>query len=217
MRILKKLTAGTKFMVGKKFMAGKKWLTGLAFITAAMGPHNAIAGSDYGDFARGVPETVQTLIVAGGCFWCIEKDFEKLDSVYEVVSGYAGGAKQDPTYRAHQGHREVVQIYYDPEAVSFDTLIDYYYAHVDYQDNGGQFCDRGHAYSPAIHVKTQAQRMIAQKLAPQSSVVPIEDDVKFWPAEQYHQDYYMKNPLRYKFYRASCGRDRRIRELTSGS
>ena len=195
----------------------KKLAASLTLAVAAVASYNALAGSDYGDFADGVPQTAQTLIVAGGCFWCIEKDFETLDSVYEVVSGYAGGAKQDPTYRSHAGHREVVQIYYDGDAVSFDELIDHYYRHVDYQDNGGQFCDRGYAYSPAIHVKTQAERLIAEKLAPETSVVPIEDDVRFWPAEQYHQDYYMKNPVRYKFYRTSCGRDRRVRQLNGGS
>lgn len=188
-------------------------LGALGFLGLFFGMNMASAGSDYGDFAENVPDSAQTLIVAGGCFWCIEKDFEKLDSVYEVVSGYAGGVKSDPTYRSHAGHREVVQIYYDPEAVSFETLIDYYYRHVDYQDDGGQFCDRGRAYTPAIHVKNEEQRAIAQKLAPETSLVPIEDDVKFWPAETYHQDYYMKNSLRYKFYRTSCGRDARVRAL----
>jgi len=173
----------------------------------------AYAGSDYGDFGKNVPDTSESLIVAGGCFWCIEKDFEKLDAVHEVVSGYAGGTLKNPTYQSHQGHREVVKIYYDPEAISFAELIDYYYRHVDYQDDEGQFCDRGHAYSPAIHVKTEEQRQIAKERAPATSVVPIEDDVTFWEAERYHQDYYMKNNLRYKFYRFSCGRDQRVAEL----
>jgi len=173
----------------------------------------AYAGSDYGDFGKNVPDTSESLIVAGGCFWCIEKDFEKLDAVHEVVSGYAGGTLKNPTYQSHQGHREVVKIYYDPQAISFAELIDYYYRHVDYQDDEGQFCDRGHAYSPAIHVKTEEQRQIAKERAPATSVVPIEDDVTFWEAERYHQDYYMKNNLRYKFYRFSCGRDQRVAEL----
>ena len=173
----------------------------------------AYAGSDYGDFGKNVPDTSESLIVAGGCFWCIEKDFEKLDAVHEVVSGYAGGTLKNPTYQSHQGHREVVKIYYDPQAISFAELIDYYYRHVDYQDDEGQFCDRGHAYSPAIHVKTEEQRQIAKTRAPATSVVPIEDDVTFWEAERYHQDYYMKNNLRYKFYRFSCGRDQRVAEL----
>ena len=173
----------------------------------------AYAGSDYGDFGKNVPDTSESLIVAGGCFWCIEKDFEKLDAVHEVVSGYAGGTLKNPTYQSHQGHREVVKIYYDPQAISFAELIDYYYRHVDYEDDGGQFCDRGHAYSPVIHVKTEEQRQIAKTRAPATSVVPIEDDVTFWEAERYHQDYYMKNNLRYKFYRFSCGRDQRVAEL----
>lgn len=175
--------------------------------------HVAHAGSDYGDFAEKVPDTAHSLIVAGGCFWCIEKDYEALDSVYEVVSGYAGGTKANPTYQSHEGHREVVKVYYDPARLSFEEAIAHFYSHVDYEDAGGQFCDRGYAYTPAIHVQSQEQRQIAKELAPATSVVPIEDDVQFWPAEQYHQDYYLKNPFRYKFYRTSCGRDKRVRQL----
>ena len=187
------------------------------FMAASFAIAPAYAGSDYGDFAKNLPENAASIIVAGGCFWCIEKDFEKLDSVYEVVSGYAGGRIKNPTYYNHSGHREVVQIHYNPEAISFAELVDYYYQHVDYQDDGGQFCDRGHAYSPAIHVKNEEERQIATQRAPASSVVPIENDVKFWQAERYHQDYYMKNPLRYKYYRFSCGRDQRVAELNKGS
>ena len=106
-----------------------------------------------------------------------------------------------------------MQVHYNPDATDFETLIAYYYDHIDYQDNDGQFCDRGRAYTPAIHVQNDQERMIAKRLAPQSSVVPIEDNVKFWPAEQYHQDYYLKNPFRYKFYRTSCGRDKRVKQL----
>ena len=174
-----------------------------------------LAGSDYGEFAENVPVNTETLILAGGCFWCIEKDFEKLDAVHEVVSGYAGGDKDAPTYRSHHGHREVVQVYYDPDAISFEALIDYYYRHVDYEDDAGQFCDRGRSYTPVIHVKNAEQRAIAERLAPETSVVPIEDEVKFWPAEQYHQDYYLKNPFRYKFYRSTCGRDSRVADLNA--
>ena len=194
-----------------------KKILSLPFLIVLFGAPVALAGSNYGDFAKTVPTTAQTLIVAGGCFWCIEKDFEKLDAVYEVVSGYAGGESENPTYRSHEGHREVVQVYYDPAAISYEELISYYYQHVDYEDNEGQFCDRGYAYTPAIHVKNEEQRAVAQKLAPATSVVPIENDVTFWPAEQYHQDYYMKNPFRYKFYRTSCGRDRRVKQLNEAS
>ena len=192
----------------------QKFIIAFGLMTAPiMGIFPALGGSTYGDFAENLPDTAESLIVAGGCFWCIEKDFEKLDAVYEVVSGYAGGETQNPTYRSHAGHREVVEIHYDPEAISFKELIDYYYRHVDYQDDGGQFCDRGRAYTPAIHVKNDEQRDIAIARAPKSSIVPIEDDVQFWPAEQYHQDYYLKNPFRYKFYRKTCGRDARVEAL----
>ena len=197
-----------------------KYLSALAMMSALLavtiiggGSTIASAGSDYGDFAENLPDNTKSIILAGGCFWCIEKDFEKLDAVYEVVSGYAGGTLDDLTYQSHEGHREVVQVHYNPDATDFETLIAYYYDHIDYQDDEGQFCDRGRAYTPAIHVQNDQERMIAKRLAPQSSVVPIEDDVKFWPAEQYHQDYYMKNPFRYKFYRGACGRDSRVREL----
>ena len=186
----------------------------VGFLSLSFVP-SAQAGSDYGEFAENLPQNAASLTVAGGCFWCIEKDFELLDSVYEAVSGFAGGNKQDPTYRSHTGHREVVQIYYDPEKVSFTELIDHFYRHVDYTDNGGQFCDRGHAYSPAIHVQNEEQRQIAIDRAPKGSVIPIEDEARFWPAEQYHQDYYLKNPLRYKFYRYSCGRDQRVASLNA--
>ncbi|MGC6529411.1 MAG: peptide-methionine (S)-S-oxide reductase [Candidatus Puniceispirillaceae bacterium] len=174
------------------------------------------AGSDYGDFAENVPAKAESLVVGGGCFWCIEKDFETLDAIYEVVSGYAGGDKLNPTYQSHPGHREVVKIYYDPDAITFDQLISHYYALVDYEDNEGQFCDRGRAYTPVIHVKNDTQRQIAERLAPATSVVPVEGEVKFWSAEKYHQDYYLKNKLRYKFYRSSCGRDRRVSQLNNG-
>lgn len=184
-------------------------------VSASMAP--AQAGSSYGEFAENLPDGAQSVILAGGCFWCIEQDYEKLDAIYEVVSGYAGGDKANPTYQSHAGYREVVQVHYDPAAISFEELIDYYYRHVDYQDDSGQFCDRGRAYTPAIHVKSDEERMIAEALAPDTSVVPIEDDVKFWPAEQYHQDYYLKNPFRYKFYRTTCGRDARVRALNADS
>ena len=202
----------------KAFQGGRvlRYVAGLALLsTLPLGSvfHFAYAGSNYGDFAENVPDTAHSLIVAGGCFWCIEKDYETLDAVYEVVSGYAGGTKANPTYQSHEGHREVVKVYYDPSRLSFEDMIAHYYSHVDYEDGGGQFCDRGYAYTPAIHVQSQAQRQIAEDLAPATSIVPIEDDVQFWPAEQYHQDYYLKNPFRYKFYRTSCGRDKRVKQL----
>ena len=171
------------------------------------------AGSDYGDFAENIPENAASIVVAGGCFWCIEKDFEKLSAVYEAVSGFAGGTSTNPTYESYAGHREAVEIYYNPKRISFEELIEHFYRHVDYEDNEGQFCDRGHSYSPAIFVENEEQRAIAKRLAPATSVVPIEGRSKFWAASKSHQDFYRKRPIRYKVYRTQCGRDRRVNEL----
>jgi peptide methionine sulfoxide reductase msrA/msrB len=158
---------------------------------------------------------VVELIVAGGCFWCVESDFEKIDGVHEVVSGYTGGTLENPTYENHAGHREAVKIIYDSEQVDFKYLIEYYFKHVDFEDNEGQFCDRGHAYSPAIYVSNQEEYEIAKSLSPFSSKVEILDKTKFWDAEEYHQNFYEKNPIQYRFYRYRCGRDERISELNS--
>jgi peptide-methionine (S)-S-oxide reductase len=110
-------------------------------------------------------------------------------------------------------HREAAQIIYDPTLISFADLVRHVYATIDYEDNDGQFCDRGRSYAPALYYKTQEQAEIAASLAPASSIVPIEPETEFFPVRTEHQDYYKKNPLRYKFYRSRCGRDRRIEEL----
>lgn len=162
-----------------------------------------------------------TAIFAGGCFWCVESDFEKLDGVIEVVSGYTGGDLQNPTYRAHGQHVEGTKIIFNPDVISYDALLTHYWTHVDPTDSGGQFCDRGHAYIPVIYARPDQQQqaedskahIIATKPFPQDIAVPILPAKEFWDAEEYHQDYYKKNPVRYKFYRNGCGRDQRIASL----
>ena len=163
---------------------------------------------------------------AGGCFWCVESDFDTVPGVARTVSGYTGGLLIDPTYQqvtaGRTGHREAVQIFYDPEEVSYATLLEVFWRSVDPTDGGGQFCDRGQSYETAIYASSPEQRRLAEdsKRALEQSgvldrpiVTPIEDAGPFYPAEDYHQDYYKKNPIRYKLYRYGCGRDARVKEL----
>ena len=167
----------------------------------------------------------QEAIVAGGCFWCVESDFETVTGVTEVISGYSGGSLANPTYkqvgRGGTGHIEVAKIIFDPTLISYRELMDKYWMTVDPTDAGGQFCDRGQSYETAIFV-TPSQRAEAEasKLALSTSgrlknkvVTPIRDAVTFYDAEDYHQDYYKKNPKRYKYYRKGCGRDAHLKKL----
>ena len=167
-----------------------------------------------------------TATFAGGCFWCMEPPFDKLEGVISTTSGYTGGSKADPTYRevssGGTGHAEVVQVAYDPAKVSYEKLLEVFWRNVDPLDPGGQFCDRGSQYRTAIFAETEEQRRLAeaskQALADSGRFEhPIATEVveasTFYPAEDYHQDYYEKNPVRYKFYRWNCGRDQRLAEL----
>lgn len=162
----------------------------------------------------------KTAIFAGGCFWCIEKDFEHVPGVVDVVSGYTGGSKKNPTYRSHEGHREAVKITYDDAKVSYDQLLSIFWRTVDPTDDGGQFCDRGFAYSTAVYALDGDQLSAAQvskKEASEALKQPIATEIamaSFWTdAEGYHQDYYKKNPVRYKYYRYRCGRNQRVEQL----
>lgn len=164
-------------------------------------------------------------ILAGGCFWCMESDFEKLEGVTDVISGFTGGTLKDPTYNGnHTGHYEAVEITYDPDRVSYKELLDYYWVNIDPFDAKGQFCDKGPSYLSAIFVANERERKIAEqsrkrveeKFPDQKVVTPILDSSIFYPIkgnESYHQDYYKKSPIRYKAYRWNCGRDRRLKEL----
>jgi peptide methionine sulfoxide reductase msrA/msrB len=157
---------------------------------------------------------------AGGCFWCVESDFEKTNGVAEVVAGYTGGHDKNPTYQqvsaGKTGHAEAVQVIYDPEKVSYEELLEIFWRHVDPTDSGGQFVDRGSQYRSAIFYHDEEQQRLAEqskKELQQSGRFdrPIATEIvaldTFYPAEDYHQDYYKKNPLRYKYYRAGSGRD----------
>lgn len=171
------------------------------------------------------PSLAQTraeAVFAGGCFWCVESDFEHLDGVIEAESGYAGGELQNPTYRNHEGHTEAVRVIYDPARVSYAQLLHHFWRHHDPLDGGGQFCDRGPSYRSAIFVtpaqraeadasKAEAERELGRAVA--TPVRPLE---RFWRAEEYHQDYYQKNAIPYRFYRFRCGRDARIAEIWRG-
>ena len=164
-------------------------------------------------------------VFAGGCFWCMEADFEKLDGVNSVVSGFTGGTAKNPTYEGdHTGHYEAVEVDYDPDKVSYQQLLDYYWVHIDPFDARGQFCDKGPTYLSAIFVANEKQRQLAeqsrQKVVAQfpdkKVITPILPASTFYPVkgkESYHQDYYKNNPIRYKFYRYSCGRDSRLEEI----
>ncbi|MEC9493135.1 peptide-methionine (S)-S-oxide reductase MsrA [Flexistipes sp.] len=169
--------------------------------------------------------SAEKAILAGGCFWCMEADFEKLEGVSEVASGFTGGKLKNPTYNGnHEGHVEAVEITYDPSKVSYKELLDYFWVNIDPFDAEGQFCDRGPSYRSAIFVQNEKERKIAekskkeiQKMFPDKEVVtPIRNASTFYPIkgdESYHQDYYKKSPLSYKFYRWNCGRDQRLEEI----
>jgi peptide-methionine (S)-S-oxide reductase len=169
--------------------------------------------------------TADKTILAGGCFWCMESDFEKLDGVTDVISGFTGGILKDPTYNGnHDGHFEAVQITYDPSKVSYKKLLDYYWVNIDPFDAKGQFCDKGTSYLSAIFVANANERKIAQqskrdiqKQFPNNNVItPIVNTSVFYPIkgdESYHQDYYKNNPIRYHTYRWNCGRDQRLTDI----
>ncbi|WP_455203122.1 peptide-methionine (S)-S-oxide reductase MsrA [Kaarinaea lacus] len=166
-------------------------------------------------------------VFAGGCFWCMESDFEKLKDrgVIDVVSGFTGGTLKNPTYNGnHTGHYEAIEVTYDSAKLSYQDLLDYYWLQVDPFDDKGQFCDKGHSYLSAIFVVNEEQRTLAeasrQKVVEQfpdkKVVTPILEASTFYPIkgdESYHQDFYKNNPIRYKVYRYRCGRDQRLKEI----
>ncbi|MCG5481780.1 MAG: peptide-methionine (S)-S-oxide reductase MsrA [Ensifer alkalisoli] len=164
----------------------------------------------------------QYAIFAGGCFWCVESDFDAVPGVLETISGYAGGKSPNPTYKTYEqgGHREVVRIKFDPARVSYAELVNILLRTTDPTDAGGQFCDRGFAYTTAIYALDDAQAMDAraEKIKAEAElgrpiVTPVEGPTRFWPAEEYHQDYAARNPLRYWYYRSSCLRNRTVEAL----
>lgn len=176
----------------------------------------------------------QTALFAGGCFWCVESDMDAVTGVKSTISGYAGGETANPTYQDYSsgGHREVVQVEFDSAAVSYRTLVDIFLRTIDVTDAGGQFCDRGHSYSTAIHALDEEQAKAARdavadaaKALGREIVTPVEGPAQFWAAEDYHQGYYMSEARlltrfgyvtrasAYKGYRKGCGRDARVRAV----
>ncbi|MDD3619172.1 MAG: peptide-methionine (R)-S-oxide reductase MsrB [Desulfobulbaceae bacterium] len=204
----------------------KKILCILAFVLLNLSAPAGIHAGEEGS-SRAVDEgaaAVERAIFAGGCFWCMEEPFEKLDGVIAVTSGYSGGASSDPTYEnyAAAGHLEVVEIVYDPARVSYAALLDVFWHQIDPTDVGGQFVDRGHEYATAIFHIGEEQRRIAEQskvelerrgVYDRKIVTPVKPAGPFYPAEEYHQDYYRKNPLRYRFYRKGSGRDEFLDEV----
>nr|WP_294169940.1 peptide-methionine (S)-S-oxide reductase MsrA [uncultured Sphingomonas sp.] len=166
-------------------------------------------------------------VFAGGCFWCTESDFDKMPGVLSTTSGYIGGKVRNPTYEqvsaGGTGHIEAVRVVYDPTRTNYATLASRFMRTIDPLDAGGSFCDRGYGYRSAFFVANAEQRRVAQALKARAAAVlkkPVATLVlpaaTFYPAEGYHQDYYKKNPVRYRFYRANCGRDARLAELWGG-
>ena len=192
-------------------------------ISLATDPVSAATGAETSTLASGETETAT---FAGGCFWCVESDFDTVAGVLRTTSGYTSGKLQNPTYRqvsaGGTGHREAVEIEYDPKRIAYSELLDIFWRSVDPTDAGGQFCDRGESYATAIftHSPQQHSQALASKLSiDQAGILPkpiattVESASAFYPAEGYHQDYYTKSPIRYRFYRFSCGRDARVEEL----
>ena len=170
--------------------------------------------------------TVAVATFAGGCFWCMEPPFDKLDGVISTTSGYIGGKVANPTYEqvsaGRTGHTEAVQIAYDPTRITYEKLLDVFWHNIDPTVKDRQFCDIGSQYRSGIFVHDAEQKRLAlaskgalEKSKPfkQPIVTEITDATTFYPAEEYHQDYYTKNPVRYRYYRAGCGRDARLKEL----
>ena len=195
----------------------------IGLLLAALAAPFSAAGAQTSGGAR--PQ-LATATFAGGCFWCMESPFDKLDGVVSVTVGYTGGAKQNPTYEqvsaGSTGHAEAVQLQYDPGKIGYAKLLDTFWHNVDPVTPNAQFCDHGNQYRSAIFFHDEEQKRLAEasraELAKsgrfkQPIVTEIVPASTFWPAEEYHQHYYLKNPLRYKFYRTTCGRDRRLEEL----
>ena len=208
----------------------KKLLRSLFFITfgfALGGTYAFASGSYQPQEAKVEPSsTLKTAVFAGGCFWCIEADFEKLDGVKTVVSGYTGGDADTAEYKTvtytETGHYEAVEVSYDPSVVSYAELVEYFWRHIDPTNPYGQFCDSGSSYLSAIfYANEEEQNIVALSFKNLQENKPFDGDIvthikpatPFYVGEDYHQDYYKKNPIRYNLYRRGCGRDKRVEQL----
>jgi len=184
------------------------------------------AAAAFAQAPKAPPAGTAVATFAGGCFWCMEPPYDKLPGVLSTTSGYMGGTVKNPTYEAvssgSTGHAEVVQVVYDPTKVTYEKLLDVFWHNVDPTVKDRQFCDVGTQYRTAIFVHTDEQRKAAENSKAQLAMTkPFKDPIvtpvvaagEFWPAEDYHQDYYVKNPVRYTYYRTGCGRDARLKAL----
>ncbi len=207
----------------------KKLLIGAALATTTALALIANANGDKGQHLVMSDDRLAVATFAGGCFWCVESDFENVPGVVEAISGYTGGSVADPTYRqvssGSTGHLESVQIYYDPSIIAYEGLLEAFWRMINPTDAGGQFVDRGKQYSTAIFYLNAEQKLAAEKSRAKHDasgryaaaiITPILEAGEFYVAEEYHQDYYKKNPLRYKFYRYGSGRDQYL-EKTWGA
>ena len=175
-------------------------------------------------YLHGKPTTTEKATFAGGCFWCLQKPFDNVKGVVRTSVGYTHGKTNNPTYEqvsgGQSGHIEALQIEYNPSKVSYEQLLKLFWINVDPFDNGGQFCDRGYQYTTAIFTHNANQKAVAQKSLTDIQkrfsskiVTPIHNATRFYNAEDYHQKYYEKNPVRYKYYRWNCGRDKRLAQI----
>lgn len=175
-----------------------------------------------GLLVAGSAVSADTAVFAGGCFWCMESAYQDVAGVTDVVSGFSGGSTPNPSYKGdHSGHYEAILVTYDPAVISYQGLLELYWRNVDPLDAGGQFCDRGDSYRTAIFVSGEGEeqitltsrRYVMAQLAGQQVVTEVLPRSQFYPVEEGHQDYYLKNPVRYQYYRYRCGRDQRLEEL----
>lgn len=198
----------------------KRLVWTLAFLSLAL------PGLAYGPaFAQSSPPKTATAIFAGGCFWCVEADFDKVDGVISTTSGFVGGSLANPTYEqvvtGRTGHTEAVEIVFDPAKVTYRKLLDVFWRNHDPLAKDRQFCDRGNQYRPGVFYLDEEQKKLAEatklevqkRFAPRVVHTEVTPASTFYKAEDYHQDYYKKNPARYQFYRFNCGRDQRLEEL----
>lgn len=208
-----------------RFRCGRwrRWVPGCAVALATLvmlSTSGTVLGSSAGE------RELARATFAGGCFWCMEPPYDRLDGVIETISGFSGGHVSNPTYQqvinGGTGHLEVVQVVYDPAVVSYETLLHVFWRNIDPFQADGQFCDRGPMYRSAIFVHDEAQRRAAEAsfdelsqlgLSEQPVDTRILDFQAFYPAEDYHQGYYLNNPVRYRYYRWRCGRDQRLEQI----
>jgi len=212
------------------FVAGFMALAALSVSMIGLSAQRPVAAeqTDSAKKPDEAPDQTNVAIFASGCFWCTESDFDKVPGVIDTTSGYTGGRTPHPDYESvstgRTGHVESLRVTYDPSKVTYQHLLSWYWRHVDPVDDGGQFCDRGSQYRPVIFVLNAEQRRLAEESKEQLAksgvldrpiAVKIEDAGTFTPAEEYHQDFYKKNPLRYRYYRFGCGRDQRVEQIWS--